>query len=447
MTEINSDDPVRHQYEAYPYPLRDPAEEKHRLLMRGPEYLAQINHFVFGGRQSFGPGTRLLVAGGGTGDEVVFMAEQLNRRGGAVTYLDQSLASMAIARARIETRGLANVEFRQGRIEDVSVEGFGTYDYVHSIGVLHHIADPALGLQRLAALLRPGGGMGLMVYGPHGRQGNYQLQALAKQVFAPDQPLPSKVDEMVTLIASLPPNHPYFRGGDRDINVAMIREDPNELVDMVLHARDQPFSVGEIYDWVATAGMTVVEFVPFAPNQVRQTVFTLFYDPCSYVTDPVLADRMRLMPARQRHEIAELMHGRMDLHCFYANRSADTEAKLDDEDMIPFLLPQRSCFAFADHQIVMTDYAGSRFALPASPIMKLLFDLMDGERTVAEIIAEGDRLTRGFSAPSVDLHQAFRSLYKTLRDFNWVMLRHRSVPAFANLDHLYFPGAGWSEKA
>ena len=447
MTDIVSSDPVRHQYEAYPYPLRDPNYELIRLIVREVENLGQINHFVFGGRQSFGPGTRILVAGGGTGDEVVYFGEQLKTRGGSVTYLDQSLASMAVARTRVEKRGLTNVEFQQGRIEDVSVEALGTFDYIHSIGVLHHIADPALGLQRLAALLRPGGGMGLMVYGLYGRQGNYQLQALAKKLFMPEQPLPSQVDEMVTVINSLPPDHPFFRGGGKPSTVEWIKQDPNELVDAVLHARDRPFTVGDVYDWLASASLGLIEFVPFLVNKPGATFFTLFYDPCSYITDPGLVARLRAMPARARHEIAELINGRIDLHCFYASKTADVEAVLTAPDMVPYLMCQRRCFSFTDDKMTVTTYADLSFTLPSTPVAKMLFELMDGERTVAEIIQEGYLILDRAGHEMINLHVAFQELFNTLRAFNWGLLRHRSVPAFENLDHLYYEGAGWSPPA
>jgi hypothetical protein len=36
------------QYEAYPYPARDPAEEARRLVIGSPSHLREIDHWVFG---------------------------------------------------------------------------------------------------------------------------------------------------------------------------------------------------------------------------------------------------------------------------------------------------------------------------------------------------------------------------------------------------------------
>ncbi len=54
--------------------------------------------------------------------------------------------------------------------------GLGPFDYIDCCGVLHHLPDPAAGLRALLSVLAPGGGLGLMVYAPHGRTGVYMLQ-------------------------------------------------------------------------------------------------------------------------------------------------------------------------------------------------------------------------------------------------------------------------------
>ena len=69
--------PVHEQYEALPYPSRDPAEERQRLLATWLDSLAMINHYCFAGEQDFKNGFRILVAGGGTGDTTICLAEQL----------------------------------------------------------------------------------------------------------------------------------------------------------------------------------------------------------------------------------------------------------------------------------------------------------------------------------------------------------------------------------
>ncbi|UUZ71957.1 hypothetical protein LP415_25345 [Polaromonas sp. P1(28)-8] len=70
---------VRSQYEALPYPPCNPEDDRQRLVLTWLEDLPMINHYCFAGKQSFRNGFRALVAGGGTGDATIFLAEQLAR--------------------------------------------------------------------------------------------------------------------------------------------------------------------------------------------------------------------------------------------------------------------------------------------------------------------------------------------------------------------------------
>jgi hypothetical protein len=56
-------DALRAQYARFPYPHRDPEDERTRLEVTWFDHLALVNHHCFGGRSSFGRGFRALVAG------------------------------------------------------------------------------------------------------------------------------------------------------------------------------------------------------------------------------------------------------------------------------------------------------------------------------------------------------------------------------------------------
>ena len=95
MATSDGDEALSEQYENYPYPPRDPAEEAQRLITGSPSQLDELNHYVFGGRRDFSKPFRALVAGGGTGDAAIMLAQQLAETGGPgeVIYLDLSAAS------------------------------------------------------------------------------------------------------------------------------------------------------------------------------------------------------------------------------------------------------------------------------------------------------------------------------------------------------------------
>ena len=80
MTVPSPLDEVRAQYESLPYPARDPRDEAIRLITGTPSHVLEINHYLFAGRLNFARPFRALVAGGGTGDACIMLAQQLADR-------------------------------------------------------------------------------------------------------------------------------------------------------------------------------------------------------------------------------------------------------------------------------------------------------------------------------------------------------------------------------
>ena len=71
------------QYEAYPYPARDPRDEAKRLVVGSPSHLREVDHWIFGARRPASAPLRALVAGGGTGDGAIMLAQHLAWAGAA----------------------------------------------------------------------------------------------------------------------------------------------------------------------------------------------------------------------------------------------------------------------------------------------------------------------------------------------------------------------------
>src|SRR5262245_66483010 len=152
---------VRAQYEAYPYPPRDPRDEARRLIEGSPSHLLEINHYVFAGRRDFRQPFRALIAGGGTGDGTIMLAQHLADRGcpADLVYLDLSTAARGIAEARAQQRGLESIRFITASLLDLPRLELGRFDYVDCCGGLHHLPHPAAARALLAEALRPGRGL------------------------------------------------------------------------------------------------------------------------------------------------------------------------------------------------------------------------------------------------------------------------------------------------
>jgi 2-polyprenyl-3-methyl-5-hydroxy-6-metoxy-1,4-benzoquinol methylase len=156
------------QYEAYPYPSRDPRDEAKRLIVGSPGHLREIDYWIFGARRPASRPLHALIAGGGTGDGTIMLAQHLARMGrpGSVTWLDRSVAALRIAQARATARQLSNIVWERQSLLELPGSGLGPFDYIDCCGVLHHLPDPAEGLRALLSVLAPDGGIGLMVYAP-----------------------------------------------------------------------------------------------------------------------------------------------------------------------------------------------------------------------------------------------------------------------------------------
>ena len=125
---------VQEHYQDYPYPFRDPEEEKKRLLSIMGEYLGELNHYLYKGKENFKKGFRVLIAGGGTGDSAVYMAEQLKNTNAEVVYLDFSNPSMEIAKQRAENRGLKNITWVLDSILNIPKLKLGKFDFINCSG-------------------------------------------------------------------------------------------------------------------------------------------------------------------------------------------------------------------------------------------------------------------------------------------------------------------------
>ena len=125
---------------------------------------------------------RILVAGGGTGRDPLSYARFC--KGAQVRAIDLSRASLAHARRKAEELGVRNLELAQQDI--LALEEENTYDVISCRGVLHHLAEPEKGLQRLVRALKPGGFLMLALYSSAARREVSRIRSvIAREGYAP----------------------------------------------------------------------------------------------------------------------------------------------------------------------------------------------------------------------------------------------------------------------
>jgi SAM-dependent methyltransferase len=144
----------------------------------------------------------ILVAGCGTNQAAVFA---FTNPGARVVAIDVSQPSLDHHRFLKDKYGMQNLELHRLPIEEAGSLG-RDFDLVVSTGVLHHLADPVVGAQSLAARLRPDGVMALMLYARYGRIGVEMLQAVFRDLGLKQNE--ASVLMVKEAIASLAPDHP-----------------------------------------------------------------------------------------------------------------------------------------------------------------------------------------------------------------------------------------------
>jgi SAM-dependent methyltransferase len=159
-----------------------------------PEYEAQFLDWIHPIRPDFFRGKRVLDAGCGTGRHSYFAA-----RYGASEVVGVDL-SEAVETARKVLSSFQNTEVVQGdllRPPFRSASAGGGFDFVYSIGVLHHLPDPYEGFRSLLRLVRPGGMIAVWVYG-------FENNGFVRNVIEPMRRVSTKVPHSTLRLLAWP---------------------------------------------------------------------------------------------------------------------------------------------------------------------------------------------------------------------------------------------------
>ena len=422
MKNLNYLARVREQYENYPYPLRKPKEELKRLRLTSLDQLPVINHHCFGGCEDFS-NARVLVAGGGTGDAAIYLAEQLKHTRSTVTYLDISRASMKVAKKRAKMRKLKNIKWVHGSLLDLPRSGLGKFKYINCSGVLHHLEDPSAGLLALQSVLEDDGAIGLMVYAKYGRFGIYQVQDLMKLINKGEEDINKQISDTRTILSSLPETNWFIRGEE----LAVDHRENGDIgyFDLFLHSQDRAYSIPELHQWLNSCGLN---FTGFVFEKAR-------YDPAQYIDDKSLLKKISGMPEAEQHAVAELLSGAITKHTFYCSPTRKAPPDLHDDEMVPFLWGTHishmevhtrlmedpsSPVEFVSLYLTI-DFSPTRYSAP-------VFKYMDGNNTIAQIM---DKTAEELNIQDkVPIRKEINAIYAALDKLNQIFLKQKNVGKF-----------------
>jgi len=430
------------QYEEYPYPERNPLDEKKRLLPTIGDMLCHINHYCFEGKRDFSKGFRILVAGGGTGDSLIFLAEQLRNTDAEIVYLDYSQASMTVAKQRAQVRQLNNIQWELGSLLDLNPLKNGHFDYINCSGVLHHLEEPSHGLAALNSVLKDDGAMLIMLYAEYGRTAIYQMQELMRLVNHDESDMSVKMENCKTILNALPESHWLNISTTTGPSYKNLKE--IELYDVFLIGTDRAYTIPQLYDFVENECLTLGHMFSHIPQYGNR-----LYKAETYIHDVNLLGEISGSDKREKQAIAELMNGKILMHTFYVTKKACTVPvpDLDHLNYVPYLSPFYNKQAYAGlYQVVassgfevnLNTAMNIKVSFSKTPHMDEIFKHLDGERSLKEIFDKVMNSVTGSNSGATyeSLLTEFNIFYNELENYYLMMLRDSSVQYPKSLDEM-----------
>jgi 2-polyprenyl-3-methyl-5-hydroxy-6-metoxy-1,4-benzoquinol methylase len=243
---------VQHQYEESPYPRWtavpqiEPTTVAHFLRDR-------LNIVPLSWPQTT-VGVDILIAGCGTGSHSIDSALRFPQA--HILAIDISRKSLAYARRKSRALGLTNVEYGQADILKLAALG-RRFDVIETVGVLHHLADPAAGWRVLLSLLRPHGLMMVGLYSATARQ-----SLVAARAFIAERGYRARADDIracrqeLIKRSGMPPFRDFsYTSGCRDL---------------LFNVMEHQFTIPQIEEFLDANGLTFLGFEQLPPDVLRQ---------------------------------------------------------------------------------------------------------------------------------------------------------------------------------
>jgi SAM-dependent methyltransferase len=378
---VNDDpraDVVTRQYERYRYP--QPIEDLEIWLGNNWEWYDPSHaHRVFWPDREYKPDLDILIAGCGTNQASVFAFMNPDAK---VVAVDISQPSLDHQQYLKDKHGLFNLELRLLPIEELPTLGLD-FDLIVSTGVLHHLADPQVGMNAVANCLRPDGVMGIMLYAKYGRAGLELLQQFFRDLgLGQNESSIAMVRETLSLLS---PDHlvqPYLKmAGDLQSDAV--------LVDTFLHGRERSYTVDDCVELVTTAGLVFQGWFNKAPYYPHD----LFARPNTvYPAINALAERA-LWSAIERLNTVNACH--FFMACRPDRPKESYAIDFSTQDCLDYVPLMRMRCGLSGSEIFRSDWRATLNAAQLPFVQQV-----DGHRTIREIAASvhGEASSRGSEA-------------------------------------------------
>ena len=275
-------------YDRFPFPgdpLQDGPPPGYNWRWCHRSVLAAVHGAIPSGQEQ----PRILDAGCGTGVSTDYLCH-LNP-GASVLGIDISEGALAVARERCQRSGAAEqvASLRQEQRSLLDLDGEGPFDYINSVGVLHHLDQPEAGLQSLARRLAPNGLLHLFLYADAGRWEIHRTQQALTLLEVGTGPDGLRLGR--ELFETLPETNRLARH-HRERWAVDCAPDAN-FADMYLHPQETSYTLERLFQFIETAGL---HFAGFSNPEV--------WDPARLLQGELL-ERARVLPQHQQWLLVE----------------------------------------------------------------------------------------------------------------------------------------------
>jgi SAM-dependent methyltransferase len=399
---------VARQYQRWVYP--SPVHDLDEWDAANFDFTDPIHaHWIYWPDREYPSGLDILVAGCGANQAAYFAFTNPSAK---VVAIDVSQPSLDHQQYLKDKHGLQNLELRLLPIEELSALGLD-FDLVVCIGVLHHLADPVKGMQALAGCLRRDGVASVMLYAKYGRIGVDMLASVFHDLGLGQDD--SSVQVVKETIPRLPADHPVwsYLKNSPDLNA------DTSVVDTFLHGRQRCYTVTECIDLVRSAGLVFQEWL----------FKSIYYPQESYALPDRLLSALQGLPDIEIWSLMERLQGLNGSHCFVACRpdrpKADYAVDFSSAEALGYIPVIRAFSGVSGNDIVMPH--GS---VPLSAVQLPFIQLVDGRRTIREIVA----LVVGAGAPqpaAADVETFARNVFQDLWRLDFLAMV-RTPPRLTN---------------
>ena len=260
---------------------------------------------------------RILDAGCGTGVSTDYLCH-LNP-GADVVGVDISDGALAVAQERLKRSGARQV-VRSLRQEQRSLLDLGDetpFDYINSVGVLHHLREPEAGLAALAKLLAPQGLLHLFLYADAGRWEIHRTQKALTLLQAGTGGDGLRLGR--ELFETLPESNRLRRHHEQRWAVDCA-PDAN-FADMYLHPQETSYNLERLFAFIRTAGL---QFAGFSNPEV--------WDPARLLQGELL-ERAQALPTVQQWTLIEQLDPDISHFEFFLSEAPVVTSVRTDADL------------------------------------------------------------------------------------------------------------------